>query len=131
MTNQSAILNDNNTMRVVIDLQQRYFQHAILIVDDFRNGDAFNVVDYSDYIYLQNLQVYVGDDPDNYLNNNLCPGGPYLDINDTSNWLYEPSTFNWTFNSVWKWGAEIWCNREGRYTHIVGDLSHQEGQTFI
>ena len=24
---------------------------------------------------------------------------------------------------VWKYGTELWCNMQGRYTHIVADLS--------
>ena len=31
---------------------------------------------------------------------------------------------------AWSFGVEIWCNLEGRYTHIVGDLSHQSGTIF-
>jgi hypothetical protein len=27
----------------------------------------------------------------------------------------------------WKYGKEIWCNLEGRYTHIVADLSGLRG----
>lgn len=31
---------------------------------------------------------------------------------------------------VWKFGIEKFCNMEGRYMHIVGDLSHLAGQTY-
>ena len=29
-----------------------------------------------------------------------------------------------TYNGLWNFGKEIWCNLEGRYMHIVADLSH-------
>ena len=24
----------------------------------------------------------------------------------------------------WTYGKEVWCNLEGRYTHIIADLGH-------
>ena len=29
-----------------------------------------------------------------------------------------------SFGKAWKYGLEQWCNLEGRYMHIVADLSH-------
>ena len=30
-------------------------------------------------------------------------------------------------SNLWNYGKEIWCNLEGRYVHIVADLSHLAG----
>ena len=82
-------------MKLVIDLKESYFQHQILIVDDFKTSDSWQQLSPTDQLsYLQNIQVYVGEDPDNHLNNNLCPGGPYLDLNDPANWVDEPCIYN-------------------------------------
>ena len=35
-----------------------------------------------------------------------------------------------TYNDVWNFGKEVWCNLEGRYIHIVADLSHLAGQGY-
>ena len=35
-----------------------------------------------------------------------------------------------TYNNRWNYGKEIWCNLEGRYMHIVADLSHLAGQGY-
>ena len=32
--------------------------------------------------YLQNVQIYIGEHPDDYTKNTICPGGPYLDFSD-------------------------------------------------
>ena len=29
-----------------------------------------------------------------------------------------------TFNDIWNFGKEVWCNLEGRYMHIVSDVTH-------
>ena len=50
------------------------------------------------------------DDPENY-----------------HDWIDNSAT---THNNVWNYGKEIWCNLEGRYMHIVADLSHLAGQHY-
>ena len=35
-----------------------------------------------------------------------------------------------TAYTVWNYGRETWCNLEGRYMHIVADLSHLEGHSY-
>ena len=35
-----------------------------------------------------------------------------------------------THNDIWNYGNEVWCNLEGRFMHIVADLSHLEGQSY-
>ena len=43
-----------------------------------------------------------------------------MNIDDIENsWWYKPS-YNYY---VWNYGKESWCNLEGRYIHIVADLS--------
>ena len=31
---------------------------------------------------------------------------------------------------LWKYGVEVWCNKQGRYTTIVADLSSLQGQQY-
>ena len=33
-------------------------------------------------------------------------------------------------SNVWNYGKEVWCNLEGRYMHIIADLSHLAGQGY-
>ena len=80
--------------------------------------------------FLQNVEIYIGDDPDNYLNNQLCSGGPYLDIDDPKNYCYDPHPDNTGNLKPWVYGIEVWCNLEGRYTHIRANVAHQAGNTF-
>ena len=35
-------------------------------------------------------------------------------------WYYDTLTSG----DAWTYGKEVWCNLEGRYMHIVADLSH-------
>ena len=38
---------------------------------------------------------------------------------------YHSTIFNDTpYNNIWNYGKEVWCNLEGRFMHIVADLSH-------
>ena len=41
-------------------------------------------------------------------------------------WVYGGSTYE----NVWNFGKEVWCNLEGRYMHIVADLNHLAGQGY-
>ena len=48
-----------------------------------------------------------------------------MKIDDTQNY------HDWrTWTNLWSYGHEAWCNLEGRYTHIVADLSHLAGQGY-
>ena len=51
--------------------------------------------------YLQNIQIYIGND-ENYENNSLCQGGPFLDIADSSNW------FNDQFANLYHVTDPVW-----------------------
>ena len=73
----------------------------------------------SDYTkYLQNFEIYIGDDPE-WANNPKCPGGPFMNINDLTSYNYN------SFKGAHDWvhGKEIWCNMEGRYTTLVADFT--------
>ena len=52
-----------------------------------------------------------------------------MQINDSANY----HSYTWTgstYNDIWNYGKEVWCNLEGRYMHIVSDLSHLAGQDY-
>ena len=76
------------------------------------------------------MQIYIGNDSEIATNNNLCPGGPYLNIDDPSNWIDDPDDANNYDYKVWKYGLEAWCNLGGRYVHVVADLASKSGDTF-
>ena len=40
---------------------------------------------------------------------------------------YSTVLLNGEYVSMWNYGAEIWCNLEGRYTTIVADLTELSG----
>ena len=44
--------------------------------------------------------------------------------------LHSDTDTSITSNDIWNYGKEIWCNLEGRYMHIVADLSHLAGQGY-
>ena len=38
---------------------------------------------------------------------------------------YHSATYaGFKHNDIWNYGKEAWCNLEGRYLHIIADLSH-------
>ena len=48
-----------------------------------------------------------------------------MKVGDTQNY------HDWKHHTnLWNYGHEAWCNLEGRYTHIVADLSHLAGQGY-
>ena len=69
--------------------------------------------------YFQSASLWVGNDAEVASNNTLCQGSPFLDIDDASNYLEDPHTSNSSNLRPWKYGAEAWCNLEGRYLHVV------------
>ena len=73
------------------------------------------------------MDVYIGNDPDDMLNNEKCPGGPYMVVGDTAN-SYAEQYHDLGF--FWNFGAEIWCNREGQYVFIVANVEHLAGQVY-
>ena len=79
---------------------------------------------------LQNYRVWVGDYPNHNTDKNAeCPGGPYQVLNDYNSYvdfnITQAGSGNDSKNKKgkqWKRGAEIWCNKPGRYTTIIADL---------
>ena len=68
--------------------------------------------------------LYIGNDPI-ATKNQLCPGSPFMTIDaDSDGWYYDESTYGRSAGNAWTYGVEAWCNMEGRYLHIVADLSH-------
>ena len=80
--------------------------------------------------FFQNYEIYIGDNS-NYAANELCANGPFLDPNDSSSYVYDYSTdvgghdaYGYGVGKVWPFGREDWCNLEGRYMHMVADMSN-------
>ena len=42
MTDNISIASDGNLMKLTFDLKKRYLQHAIVIVDDMKEGVAWD-----------------------------------------------------------------------------------------
>ena len=64
--------------------------------------------------------------------NTECQGGPFLTLNaDSDGWYYDLQLRA----DGWKYGKEIWCNLQGRYTYIIAELGHllteQYGTTIL
>ena len=50
-----------------------------------------------------------------------------MQTNDPTN-SHTHITYGITYTQpFWNFGKEVWCNLEGRYMHIVADLSHLSG----
>ena len=46
----------------------------------------------------------------------------------SNGWYWDERTEgNHTPGYVWTYGVEVWCNKPGRFVHIVADLSHLTG----
>ena len=74
--------------------------------------------------------MYVGDDSD-YTKNELCDGGPYLVFGDPNSYVkvsYEFGGHTASAQDLWKYGVEVFCNKQGRYTTIVADLNQLVGR---
>ena len=98
-------------------------QHAILLIDNLQLEYAWTYLSNADKKnYLQNVEIYIGDDPLDHTNNSKCPGGPFLDVEDEDNWYYIYDRFDFTDRISWKYGKETWCNTEGKFVHIIANL---------
>ena len=59
--------------------------------------------------YLQNLMIYIGNDPE-ATKNQLCPASPFMTTDaDSDGWYYDDNVSG----IVWTYGVEAWCNMEG------------------
>ena len=66
------------------------------------------------------MEIYIGNDSQDYTKNTKCEGGPFFDVEDDKNYSFDLSPGNPAHaTKVWNYGGEIWCNLEGRYTHII------------
>ena len=54
-----------------------------------------------------------------------CPGGPFMDYSSSN-----PSDFSASYSTIWNYGKEVWCNKEGRYTTIEFDYTHLSGGSY-
>ena len=77
--------------------------------------------------------MYIGDHS-NYSKNSKCAGGPFLDPSNPKTYVYDYNAavradggdiFSKGLGMVWPFGKENWCNLEGRYLHMVADMSQQ------
>ena len=46
---------------------------------------------------------------------------------DSDGWYYDYKTET----QAWTYGKEIWCNLEGRYMHMVADMSQQVASSLV
>ena len=120
ITSNSQLAAEGNILRITIDLGQSYFQHAILAVQGVANSANTELPQEE---LLQNLRFHVGDDPD-YTQNVECEGGPFLVWDDSKSYVNAKGV------DQWKYGIEVWCNKQGRYTTIVSDLTHLAGKIY-
>ena len=120
---ETEISSDGHFFKFGFDLGDIYFQHAILIIESVylrHPNDTIN-----DKNKFQNYEIYIGNNSD-YTQNSKCAGGPFMLTDDAANyhtWTYMGTTYT----DIWNFGKEVWCNLEGRYMHIVADLSHLAG----
>ena len=86
-----------------------------------------NSWDFSDTdFFFQNMEIYIGNDSQDYTKNTKCEGGPFFDVEDDSNYSFDQNVGNLVLTKkVWNYGKEIWCNLEGRYTHILASQAHR------
>ena len=127
MTNDDQLSPHGHLYDLGFDLRKEMMVHAILIVEDFSNPENE---------YFQNVEIYVGNSTD-WTENEVCPGGPHMLTDEGSSaWYYDERTtsgnllgYNISRSKAYEWGygAEVWCNKRGRYVHLIADLSHLSG----
>lgn len=114
---EAEISSEGHLLKFGTDLGDIYFQHAILVISNNFVGWPNSP---NEKHKFQNFEIYIGNNED-YSKNNKCAGGPFMRTDDSSNY----QTWSYNGNTVWKFGEELWCNLEGRYMHIIADLSHR------
>ena len=98
-----------------------------MVIQDLYGGQPHEHTNVNEY--FQNYEIYIGDDA-TYTNNAKCPGGPFMQTSNDSNYAFVSYDDNGTPRDnvkVWNYGRENWCNLQGRYTTIVADLSQLTG----
>ena len=92
-------------VKIVFDFKVKSFIHAVLMLDSFRTDYAWVYLSDEDKrSYLQNVNLYIGDDSEIATNNQLCQGGPFLDINDPKNYFDDTTSNNSGNLKPWKYG---------------------------
>ena len=87
----------------------------------------------------QNYNIWIGNNKD-YTKNQLCNGSPFQKIDVKDSYVKSPKVYAEKLNlygegrgpfgdgegrgMIWPFGAEHWCNLEGKFVHIVSDMSH-------
>ena len=73
---------------LTIRLAKSYMQHAILLLEDNRQGET-QTSSYNWYALFQNYEIYIGDSTD-WSQNTKCPGGPFMRYDDPSSFSVDP-----------------------------------------
>ena len=91
----------NGLYKLTLQFQERSLVNGLVLIQDEATSTDFKKN------LLWGFSIYIGDSVD-YLENNLCPGSPFLPDGDVLDRL-----------SI---GMEIWCNLEGSYITLVRDF---------
>ena len=129
-----VIKAQSNQVVIGFDFTEPVFMHAVLWAQDVLSGGfPANLGPSDSKNFFQKYEVYIGNSAD-YLENTKCAGGPHLDYNDSSSYVFSQKGFNDSMDPfseglgmVWPSGQELWCNLEGQYMHMVADQSDQVG----
>ena len=68
-------------MELTIDFTRPLFQHSLLLISGI-DGWQYPASMPEQKHTFHNFEVYIGNDP-NYKNNPKCPGGPFMQWNDS------------------------------------------------
>ena len=80
---------------------------------------------------LQKYEIFIRDSTD-FTENQKVPGGPFLDPDNQETYVFDKKanvnagghdTYDKGRGYVWPYGMENWVNLEGKYMHIVADMS--------
>ena len=84
---------------------------------------------------LQNFEIYIGEFAD-YNQNTKVPGGPFLHPDNQDTYVFDQRAyekdggydpFGKGRGYVWPFGLEKWVNLEGKFMHLVADMSAYTG----
>ena len=92
VVDQTGVNEDGQILKIFIDLQLSYFQHAILMVSSLNDGQAWTETNTGNY--LQNAEIYIGHNAYDYTKNTKCAGGPFFDVQDDSNYSFDQNFNN-------------------------------------
>ena len=123
-------LNTNGgTLIIGFEFSESVFMHAVTHAQDHRGGHSSNIGTAHLKHLLQNYEIYIGDSPD-YSQNTKVPGGPFLHPDHQDTYVYFLHYYNSNKDPfgkgrgyVWLFGKENWVNLEGRFMHLVADMS--------